>query len=96
MEMDKLRSGLEIGTGDLAIPVSVKPIADSVAGDHFEMILREGKNREIRRMLEVLGHKVVDLQRIRFGGLSLGDLPEAGYRRLEDSEAARLHGDKTK
>jgi 23S rRNA pseudouridine2605 synthase len=88
-ELDKLRSGMEIGSGELAIPVSVKPLVD-----HFEMVLREGKNREIRRMLEVLGHKVVDLQRIRFGGLSLGDVPEAGFRRLDESEATRLHGEK--
>ncbi len=90
VEMDQLKSGLDIGSGDVAIPDSVK-----LMGDHFEMVLREGKNREIRRMLEVLGHKVVDLQRIRFGGLSLGDVPEAGYRRLNESEAAKLHGDKT-
>ncbi len=88
-EMEKLRAGTDIGSGEMAVPVSVKPM-----GDHCEIILREGKNREIRRMLEVVGHKVVDLQRIRFGGLSLGDVPEAGFRRLDETETARLHGDK--
>jgi 23S rRNA pseudouridine2605 synthase len=88
--LEKLRDGVEIGSGEMAIPQSLR-----VMGDHCEIVLREGKNREIRRMLEVLGHKVVDLQRIRFGGLSLGDVPEAGFRRLDDSEAARLHGDKS-
>ena len=87
-ELEKLRRGVDIGDGEMAIPVSVKPI-----DDHYEIILREGKNREIRRMLEVVGHKVVDLQRTRFGGLSLGDVPEAGFRQLEASETARLHGE---
>lgn len=87
-DLEKLKSGIDIGEGEMAVPVAVKPVAD-----HYEIILKEGKNREIRRMLEVVGHKVVDLQRIRFGGLSLGDVPEASFRQLEKNEIARLHGE---
>lgn len=86
-ELRALRNGVEIGDGVIAKAVSVRK-----AGDGAEMVLKEGKNREIRRMLEVVGHKVIDLQRIRFGGLELGDLPEGGFRLLEDAEIARLHG----
>ncbi len=90
-ELLRLSKGVDIGEEELALPVSLKEL-----DDHVEIVLREGKNREIRRMLEVLDHKVVDLQRIRFGGLGLGDLPEAEFRHLSAPEIARLHGKKAK
>lgn len=86
-ELQALRDGVEIGEGIQARAVSARKTAEGA-----EIILKEGKNREIRRMLEVLGHKVVDLQRIRFGGLELGDLPEGEFRLLTAAEIARLHG----
>lgn len=86
-ELRALREGVEIGDGVMAKAVSARKI-----GNGAEIVLKEGKNREIRRMLEVLGHKVIDLQRIRFGGLELGDLPEGDFRLLKPSEIARLHG----
>ena len=86
-DLQALRRGVEIEPGEIALPTSV-----SQAGDHYEIVLKEGKNREIRRMLEVLRHKVVDLQRIRYGGLELGDLPEGEFRRLRPPETALLHG----
>lgn len=86
-EMRILRNGVEIGEGVVAKAVSARRV-----GDWAELVLKEGKNREIRRMLEVLGHKVLDLQRIRFGGLELGDLPEGEFRLLEAPEITRLHG----
>lgn len=87
VELQDLRNGVEIGDGVIAKAVSARK-----TGDGADIVLKEGKNREIRRMLEVIGHKVVDLQRIKFGGLELGDLPEGEFRLLEDSEVARLHG----
>lgn len=84
----RLRGGVDIGESEKAKAVAVKP-----AGDAWDITLKEGKKREIRRMLEVIDHKVIDLQRIRFGGLELGDLPEGGFRPLNPSEIARLHGD---
>jgi 23S rRNA pseudouridine2605 synthase len=54
------------------------------------MILDEGKNREIRRMLAKIGHKVVRLIRVAIGPLSLGDLPAGSYRRLTHEEVVEL------
>lgn len=88
-DIKQLLEGVDIGFEDEAVAVSVKAV-----DDHTEIVLKEGKNREIRRMLEVVGYRVVDLQRIRFGEVSLGELPEGHYRRLEASEVARLHGKK--
>lgn len=86
-ELRVLREGVEIGEGVTAKAVSARRTPEGA-----EIVLKEGKNREVRRMLEVLGHKVIDLQRIKFGGLELGDLPEGSFRLLEPGEIARLHG----
>lgn len=54
------------------------------------MILDEGKNREIRRMLAKIGHKVVRLIRIAIGPLTMGDLPPGSHRRLTNEEVLEL------
>jgi 23S rRNA pseudouridine2605 synthase len=57
----------------------------------LEITLSEGKNREIRRVLARLGHKVVSLRRIGIGPLKLGDLPEGAYRPLGATEIESLY-----
>lgn len=54
--------------------------------DQLNFILREGKKRQIRRMCELVGLRVVGLKRVRIGALKLGDLPEGKWRYLEDHE----------
>ncbi len=54
------------------------------------MILHEGRNRQIRRMFEVLGNEVVALHRYQTGALPLGDLEEGAWRRLSDDELAAV------
>lgn len=56
----------------------------------LEMVLDEGRNREIRRVLAKLGHKVLKLERIAIGPLRLGRLPTGQYRRLTAKELAAL------
>jgi 23S rRNA pseudouridine2605 synthase len=51
--------------------------------------LRQGKNREIRRLLAALGHEVVRLKRIGLGGLALGDLPAGAWREVSAAELGR-------
>lgn len=57
----------------------------------LEITLSEGKNREIRRVLARLGHKVVSLKRIAIGPLKMGELPEGAYRPLGSQEVAQLY-----
>jgi len=57
----------------------------------IEITLSEGKNREIRRVLARLGHKVITLRRLAIGPLRLATLPEGSYRPLSQDEVAQLY-----
>lgn len=84
-EVEQLRGGVELEDGPTA-PAKVKRMGDR----EIEITLREGRNRQVRRMLEAVGNEVVALRRVSFGPLRLGDLKEGGARRLSDDEIARL------
>ena len=61
----------------------------------IEVTLREGRNRQVRRMAEAVGNRVVSLRRIGFGSLRLGRLPVGEARRLDAREVERLWKDST-
>jgi 23S rRNA pseudouridine2605 synthase len=81
----RLRAGVELEDGRTA-PASVR----RVAGDVLELTIHEGRNRQVRRMCEAVGHPVLELTRTRFGPLSLGKLAPGAHRRLGDGEIERL------
>ena len=56
----------------------------------FRMVLKEGKNRQIRRMVRKVGNHVADLKRVRVANIRLGDLPEGGWRHLTPAERKGL------
>ena len=58
----------------------------------LEVTLREGRNRQIRRVAEGLGHPVTALHRAKIGSLALGNLPRGRYRLLKNTEMAQLKG----
>ena len=69
---------------------SHKTDALAARGSYVEVRLREGRNRQVRRMLEAVGHPVIALHREAFGPLVLGDLPRGASRPLAEEEVARL------
>ena len=83
--IERLRAGVELDDGP-TLPARVR----LVHGGVVELELREGRKRQVRRMLEAVGHPVRELTRVRFGPLALGELPAGGVRRLSDAEVARL------
>ena len=85
----QLREGIVV-RGETFSPVEVRVLETIGERSRVAMVLREGKKREIRRLWKALGHRVLDLQRIRLDGLSLGDLAEGGLRALNLDEIQRL------
>ena len=87
-ELRRLQAGIELDDGPTA-PARVRTVSPRV----LEMTLGEGRNRQVRRMVEAVGNQVVALTRVRFGSLELGNLPEGGARRLRPPEVKRLWKD---
>lgn len=86
-KIELLRFGLELDGRELR-PAEVEVISDQ----RLRFVLREGRNRQIRRMCELVELKVVDLFRVRIGPLDLGDMPEGRWRPLSAAERAALIG----
>jgi 23S rRNA pseudouridine2604 synthase len=84
-KLDRLRHGLELDDRQLK-PAEVEMISEQ----RFSIVLHEGRNRQIRRMCELVDLKVVDLFRVRVGPLTLGDMPEGRWRPLTADERAAL------
>lgn len=87
-QLRRLRNGVELEDGPTA-PARLRTISPRV----LELTLTEGRNRQVRRMVEAVANQVVSLARIRFGSLELGTLPEGRARRLRPPEVRRLWKD---
>ncbi len=81
----RLREGVELEDGRTS-PAKVRRIAPG----ELELTIHEGRKRQVRRMLDLVGHRVETLERIAFGPLRLGTLPPGGHRRLTAAEVERL------
>jgi len=84
-ELKRLGEGVELEDGPTA-PAEVRRISLH----EIEIVLREGRNRQVRRMVEAVGNRVVDLRRIAFGPLQLGNLKDGQARRLSAAEVKKL------
>ncbi|WP_231602606.1 pseudouridine synthase [Neorhodopirellula pilleata] len=87
--MRKMREGIYIAEGLVQVDGAKILKARKTATD-MEIRLREGKNREIRRILAKFGHKVQTLRRIAIGPLKLGEVPAGAYRKLTHVEIDKL------
>jgi 23S rRNA pseudouridine2605 synthase len=87
-DLSALRAGVELDDGRTA-PARVRRVSPRV----IEMTIHEGRNRQVRRMAEAVGNEVLELERIAFGSLRLGDLPEGQARKLTRAELRRLWKD---
>jgi 23S rRNA pseudouridine2605 synthase len=83
--LQRLREGVELEDGRTA-PAKVR----RMSADRLELTIHEGRNRQIKRMCEAIGQRVVALRRTRFGPLALGDLEAGASRRLSAAEVERL------
>ena len=89
-EIARLTNGVELDDGVTA-PARVENVRRTINGDtSFSVTIREGRNRQIRRMLEAVGHRTLRLKRESFGPLSLGNLRPGEYRKLTEAEYRAL------
>ena len=84
-DLRRLAEGVELEDGPTA-PAEVRRLGER----EIEIVLREGRNRQVRRMAEAIDNRVVALRRVRFGPIELGDLGEGKARRLTEEEIAQL------
>jgi 23S rRNA pseudouridine2605 synthase len=87
-ELRRLRDGVELEDGPTA-RARVRRVSPRVV----EITIHEGRNRQVRRMAEAVGNEVVELERVAFGPLRLGELSEGEARKLSRSELRRLWKD---
>ncbi len=83
--LQALRTGVQLDDGKTAA-AQVRRLR----GDLIEFTIREGRNRQVRRMCEAVGHPVLALERVRLGPVALGDLKPGASRRLSQAEIAKL------
>ncbi|HCL80717.1 MAG: pseudouridine synthase [Nitrospirae bacterium GWC2_46_6] len=89
--MESLRIGVRLEDG-LTAPAKVKRVRQTGNNTWVEITIYEGRKRQIRRMLEKVGHSVIKLRRISISGLKLGDLKQGEMRRLTIEEIKNLIG----
>jgi 23S rRNA pseudouridine2605 synthase len=87
--MKQMKQGVLID-GSLHKVEDVGYVKTSLQNSWYRVVVREGKNRMIRKIGEKLGHHVLKLKRIRIGNITLGDLKPGEYRYLEDYEVREV------
>lgn len=87
----RLEEGVELEDGPArAEDVRIEGPDDDGRGTVVRLVLREGRKREVRRLMEAVGHRVLRLRRIRFGPVELGDVPAGAWRDLDEEEVEGL------
>ncbi len=90
-DLAKLRDGVELEDG-MTLPAKVEILRFDGLDSWIEISIREGRNRQIRRMCKAVGYPVLYLRRDKIGNIGLGDLSIGEYRKLTKDEVAYLKG----
>jgi len=88
-QLQQLAAGIELTDGPTR-PAKVSRVRDSEKYTHFEITLTEGRNRQVRRMVEALDARVLKLVRVRIGPIAIGTLPIGKWRHLTANEINAL------
>ena len=88
-QIDQLRHGVQLTDGPTR-PATVTILRETPKYSHLELVLTEGRNRQVRRMIEAAGSKVLKLVRTAIGPIRIGDLPIGCWRELTQEEVRSL------
>ena len=88
--VEKWQRGMMLDEGQ-ALPADVRVSRVESGNTWLEIVMREGKKRQIRRVAAALGHPVLALTRVRIGPIRLGTLPSGRWRELTEREIRALH-----
>jgi pseudouridine synthase len=88
--IERLRRGVVLDDGTRTAPAKIRRLGETETNAWFEILLHEGKNQQIRRMFDLIGHSVLKLRRSRIGFLRDDALKPGRWRRLTDTEVSRL------
>lgn len=88
--IERLRNGIRLDDGVRTAPAEIKRIDESDNNAWFEVVLHEGRNQQIRRMFDAIGHSALKLRRIRIGFLTDEPLAPKQWRLLTTAEVSRL------
>jgi pseudouridine synthase len=86
-QLQRLRDGIDLSDGPTR-PAGVMRLRDSATFTHVEITLTEGRNRQVRRMVEALGARVLKLVRVKVGSITIGTLAIGKWRLLTRAEVA--------
>jgi len=88
-DVRRLLDGLRLDDG-VAAPAKIRVVRTAATASELDITIHEGRNRQVRRMLEATEHRVLSLVRLRFGPLSLGDLRVGHWREVTPRELSAL------
>ncbi|MDQ2974680.1 MAG: pseudouridine synthase, partial [Acidobacteriota bacterium] len=88
--IERLRRGVVLDDGTRTAPAKIRRLGETETNAWFEILLHEGKNQQIRRMFDLIGHSVLKLRRSRIGFLRDDALKPGRWRWLTDTEVSRL------
>lgn len=88
--IDRLRRGVTLEDGTRTAPAKIKRVYETETNTWFEIILHEGKNQQIRRMFDLIGHSVIKLRRSQIGPLRDDALRPGAWRKLSPEEVTAI------
>ncbi len=88
--INRLRRGVELEDGERTAPAAIRRVEETRTNAWFQVVLHQGRNQQIRRMFDAIGHSVLKLQRVAIGPLRDEKLTPGSWRPLTASEVKRL------